>query len=107
MFKLVKDDIGTSVRATLTREHDGSAVDISSATAVLKFRKKDTTTVLATLSNSATSGQKTNGIAIFPFSEAALANSEGKYEAEIEVTFDDGTIETVYEVLDFYLRDDF
>ena len=107
MLYLVKDDIGSQVRATLTREHDGSAVDLTDSTAVLKFRAKGTTTVLATLSNSATDGQKANGIAIFSFTEAALANNEGKYEGEIQVTFDDGSIETVFEIEDFYLRDDF
>lgn len=107
MLYLVKDDIGSQIRATLTREHDGSVVDLSDATTVLKFRKKGTSTVLSTLTSSATSGQKSAGIAIFSFSEAALANDEGKYEGEIQVTFDDGTIETVFEIEDFYLRDDF
>jgi hypothetical protein len=107
MLYLVKDDIGTQIRATLTREHDGSVVDLSSATTVLKFRKKGTTSVLSSLTSSATSGQKANGIAIFSFTAAALANAEGKYEGEIEVTFSDGTIETVFEVEEFYLREDF
>jgi hypothetical protein len=107
MLYLVKDDIGTQIRATLTREHDGSVVDLSSATTVLKFRKKGTTSVLASLTSSATTGQKANGIAIFSFTAAALANAEGKYEGEIEVTFSGGTVETVFEVEDFYLRDDF
>jgi hypothetical protein len=107
MLYLVKDDIGTQIRATLTREHDGSVVDLSSATTVLKFRKKGTTSVLSSLTSSATSGQKANGIAIFSFTAAALSNAEGKYEGEIEVTFSDGTIETVFEVEEFYLREDF
>jgi hypothetical protein len=107
MLYLVKDDIGTQIRATLTREYDGSAVDLTDSTAVFKFRAKGTTTVLATLSNSATDGQKANGLAIFSFTEAALANDEGRYQGEIEVTFDDGTVETVYEIQEFYLRDDF
>ena len=31
----------------------------------------------------------------------------GYYEGEIEVTYLSGVIETLYEILEFYLRDDF
>ena len=107
MKYLVQGDIGTQVKATITREDDGSVVDLSEATTVLKFRPKGSTSLTATLTSSATTSQKTDGIAIFAFTEASLDVDEGKYQGEIQVTFDDGTIETVYEIEDFYVRADF
>lgn len=104
MFYLVKDDIGTQIKATITREDDGSAVDLSDATVVLKFRAVGSTTLLFTLTAiSATSG----GAAVFQFGNGDLDLDDGRYEGEIEATFTDGRIETVYEKLEFYLRADF
>lgn len=108
MFYLVKDDVGTQIKATLTREDDGSAVDLTSATAVvMRFRAKDTTTVLATLNNLSGADDQANGICYFVFSSGDLNVTEGKYEGEIECRFSNGNIETVYEIIEFYVRGDF
>jgi len=107
MFYLVKDDVGTQIKATITREDDGSAVDLSTATVKMYFRKKGTTTVLSTLTSSSSSSQKSAGIAVFEFGSGVLAVDEGKYEGEIEATFASGAVESVFEILDFYVRADF
>jgi hypothetical protein len=36
-----------------------------------------------------------------------LSQSAGDYEGEIEITFSDGTKETIYDLLKFKIRDDF
>lgn len=107
MKYLVQGDIGSQIAATITREDNNEAVDLTDATAVLKFRKKGTTTILSTLTFVSTAAQKSNGVAVFSFTESSLDVDEGKYEGEIQVTFDSGAIETVYEVEDFYVRADF
>lgn len=107
MYYLVKDDIGTQVKVTLTRADDGSVVDLTGSTPVMKFRAKGTTTILATLSNVSTSGDQASGIAVFEFSSGDLDVVEGKYEGEVEVTFASGAVESVYEILEFYVRADF
>lgn len=107
MFYLVQDDVGTQIKATLTRENDGSTIDLSSATVVLKFRKKGVATVLTTLTSIASAGDAANGIAVFAFGEGDLAVTEGKYEGEIEATFQNGNIESVFEILEFHVRTDF
>ena len=56
MFYLVKDDIGTQFKAVITRENDGSLVDLSSATVRMRLRAKGTTTVLVTLTSTASAG---------------------------------------------------
>lgn len=107
MFYLVKNDVGTQIKATLTRENDGSTIDLSLATVVLKFRKKGVPTVLATLTSIASSNDASNGIAVFAFDDGDLAVDEGKYEGEIEATFPNGNVESVFELLEFHIRADF
>ena len=105
---LVQGDAGSQVKATITREDTGSAVDLSDATPKLKFKKKNNSTVLSTLTSIASSADDlTNGIAIFQFASSALDITPGDYVGEIEVTFDSGNIETVYEKIDITVREDF
>ena len=107
MFYLVQDDIGTQVRATITREDDNLPADLSDATVVLKFRAKGTSTILSTIDCISSSAQLLNGEAVFQFTNGQLSVEEGKYEGEIEATFTDGRIESVFEKLEFYVRQDF
>lgn len=106
MEYLVQGDVGTQIQATITRSHDGSAVDISSSTVTMKFRKKGTTTVLSTLSNVSTGSDLTNGIAIFSFTSGTLDVDSGYYEGEISIA-ESGSIETDYEIIEFFVREDF
>lgn len=103
-IQLVQGDTGPQIKATITR--DGSAEDLSGATAVLRFRKKKTTAVLFTLSSVSTSDQLAVGELYFAFSSGQLDLDEGFYEGEIEIV-NSGVRETVYEVVDFFLREDF
>lgn len=107
MLYLVKDDVGSQIKAVLTREDDGSAVDLSSATTVMRLRAKGTSTVLLTLTSSASTSDKADGIALFVFASGDLNLAEGKYEGEIEATFTTGNVETVYELVEIYIRADF
>lgn len=105
---LVKDDNGTQVECLVIRDDTNTAVDLTGATARLKFRKRRTTTVLFTLTNIyASSATLLAGKALFEFTGENLNQAAGLYEGEIEVTFPNGNIETVFEVIKFQLRDDF
>jgi hypothetical protein len=47
-------------------------------------------------------------VAFYPASAPEmLAGDAGDYEGEIQITFVDGTIQTVYDLLKFKLREDF
>ena len=107
MFYLVKDDNGTQIKATITREDTGNTVNLENATVRLKFRAVGSSTVLSTLTSTSSSVDAAEGIAVFVFTSSDLNVPAGSYEGEIEATFDNGNIETVYEKLEFYLRDDF
>lgn len=103
-IELVQGDTGPQIKATITR--DGSAEDLTGCTAVLRFRKKKTTTVLFSLNTVSSDEQKALGDLFFVFSSGQLDLDEGFYEGEIEIV-NDGVRETVYETVDFFLREDF
>ena len=106
--KLVQGDTGPQVKVTLTRSDTGSAIDLTEAsTCKMHFRKKNSDTVLFSLSNASGSSDQSNGIAVFAFSGTQLDITPGDYEGEVEVVFNSGVRETVYETIDFVLRADF
>jgi hypothetical protein len=108
MIYLVKDDNGTQVECIVTRDNTGLPVDLTGATALLKFRRAGTSTILFTLTNiSDDQVDLEAGQAVFQFSAANLDLPGGLYEAEVEVTFANSNIETVYEIIDFQVRADF
>jgi hypothetical protein len=105
---LVKDDNGSQLECRLTRDDSNLPVDLTGATVRLKFRKKRTTIILFTLTNITIAPvDLPNGQALFEFLAANLDLDAGLYEGEIEVTFSNSNIETVYEIIDFQIRDDF
>lgn len=105
---LVQGDSGSQVKATITREDTGSAVDLTGATPRLKFKKKNTSTILSTLSSIASSSSDLqSGVAVFEFGASDLDIAPGAYVGEIEVTFGSGDIETVYEQIDIIVREDY
>lgn len=107
-YKLVQGDTAPQIKVTLTRSDTGDVIDLTGAsTCQLHFRKKNTDTVLFSLSNQSGDADKALGIAIFVFTGSQLDISAGNYEGEVEVVFNSGVRETVYETLDFVLRADF
>jgi len=107
IYTLVKKDTAPQIKATLTREDDGSVINFAGGSCLLKFKKKDTAIVLFTLTAANVGQNFEEGVAIFSFSGSNLDQDQGYYQGEIEVTHSSGVIETVYEILEFYLRDDF
>jgi hypothetical protein len=105
---LVRNDNGSQLECRLTRDDTDLPVDLTNAVVRLKFRKKKATTILFTLLNIIVpSVNLPLGQALFEFSSANLDIPEGDYEGEIEVTFANGNIDTVYELITFKVRNDF
>jgi hypothetical protein len=108
MIYLVRNDVGSQISATITREDNGLPVDLRLSTQRLRFRKAGTTAVLFTLTGeNLGESAELQGICVFTFSGANLEVDAGRYEGEIEVSFADANIETVYETVQFIVRDDF
>ena len=106
-YQLVQGDQAPQIQAVLKRQDDNSIIDFSGGSCALKFRAKGSTTTLFTLAAADVGQNFEEGKAIFSFSGTQLAIDEGYYEGEIEITYTSGSVETVFKVLDFYVRADF
>lgn len=106
-IKLVQGDTKPAIVCRLTDDTTGLALGISGATVRLKFRAAGATTLTATVTGTITDGP--NGEVVFyPASAPEMLQGEpGDYEGEIEITFADNTVQTVYDLLKFKLREDF
>ncbi|CAB5220088.1 hypothetical protein UFOVP232_44 [uncultured Caudovirales phage] len=106
-IKLVQGDTKPALVCNITDETTGSAIALTGATAVLKFRAVGASTLTATVTGSVTDAA--NGqVAFFPASAPEmLQGAAGDYEGEIQITFADNTVQTVYDLLKFKVREDF
>lgn len=106
-IKLVQGDTRPAIVCTITDETTAAAVNITGATVVLKFRPVGSTTLQATVTGTVTSGS-TGQVTFYPASTPAMLTGDaGDYEGEIEITFSDGQIQTLYDLLKFKIREDF
>lgn len=106
-IKLVQGDTKPAIVCRLTDDTTGNPLGITGATVRLKFRAAGATTLTATVTGTVTDGP--NGEVVFyPASAPEMLQGEpGDYEGEIEVTFADTTVQTVYDLLKFKVREDF
>lgn len=104
---LVQGDTGPQIKVIMTRDDTGAVQDLTGAVVKLHFRKKYTETALFSITGQSSPDEKLEGISFFAFSTGQLDLDAGEYEGEVEVVFDTGTRETIYEKLDFILRKDF
>lgn len=122
-IKLVQGDTRPQLVLSLTDDTTGDPIDVSSATVRMRFRALGSTTVLATMtatklpgrvlsdgSIDLTSPYNTSGVGgrcVLNWTSDALSQAAGDYEGEIEITFGDTTVQTVYDLLKFKLRSQF
>lgn len=122
-IKLVQGDTKPALVVSLTDENSGGAIGLNGSTVRLYFRAVGSTTILATLvgtllagivledgtinSNSPYNTPGVGGRVQFLWGTNDLTQPAGDYEGEIEITFSDGSKQTVYDLLKFKLREDF
>ena len=106
-IKLVQGDTRPALVCTITDDTTSGALDLTGCTVRLKFREVGADTLTSTITGSivnATAGQ----VVFYPASDPAmLQGAAGDYEGEIEITFGDGQVQTVYDPLKFKVREDF
>lgn len=107
IFNLVQSDTAPQVKAVITRSDTGAVVDMTGATVRMYFRAKTSTNVLFTSTAANVGDNFSNGIAVFIFTAGQLNQPEGYYQGEIEITYSNGTVETIFDLLSFYIRADF
>ena len=108
IIQVLKGDTRPQLKATVTRSDTGEAF-IGSGSINLRIRKKGTTSIISTIALDAVLSNLSSGVLVFPLS-TFLTNSnttEGFYEAEIEFTLADGSIMSVFELIDIKVREDF
>ena len=122
VIKLVQGDTRPQIVIDL-KDQDGNPINMSGATVRLYFRKSGSTTLLQTIVGTLLTGFRDSsgtlitsapynspgvgGRASFGWPAGALDVEAGNYEGEVEITFSDLTIQTVYDKLKFKLRADF
>lgn len=106
-IKLVQGDTRPAIVCTITDENTGQPIGITGATPRLRFRAAGDTTIIATVTGSVIDGAA--GKCVFHPSTAPemLQVDAGDYEGEIEITFPDQQVQTVFDLLKFKVREDF
>jgi hypothetical protein len=120
-IRLVQGDTRPQIVVSL-KASSGTAIDCSGATVRFYFRKEGSSTVLVTITGNLLTGfidstgalitvgyttPGSGGRASFSWPANALNVEAGNYEGEVEITFQDGTVQTVYDLLKFKVRADF
>lgn len=106
-IKLVQGDTRPALVIDLTDENTGQPISITGATCRLKFRAVGSESLISTIVGSVADGP--NGKVVFHWASApdTLLVEPGDYEGEIEITFADNQVQTVYDLLKFKVRADF
>jgi hypothetical protein len=107
VIRLVSGDAKPVIILTLSDESTGDPLDLSPASmsVSVRFRKKDSTTLIATI-NASNVGDGTDGKVQFDFSGGVLTGATaGAYEGEVVVTTSGVGTQTVFETLAFRVRD--
>jgi hypothetical protein len=106
-IRLVRNDTRPAIVCTITDEKTSAAISLDGVTARLKFRAVGAAELTATVTGTVTNGAQ-GQVAFYPASAPEMLQGEpGDYEGEIELTFQDGQIQTVYDQLKFKIRQDF
>lgn len=123
-YKLVRNDTGPQFILSLKDTTTGAPIDVSAAgtTIVFKFRAVGSSTIKNSISAGKLTGLLNDDGSITttaPYNVAGAGgriainwptgalDTAGEFEAEVEITFADGTIQTVYDTLKFSVREDF
>ena len=105
-IRLVKNDTAPDVDFTLTDAQTGGAINVSNAGDVVRlyFRLKGATALKATITCTKPNGGADGVVrAVWP---ALSLDTAGEFEGEIEITFSSGKKQTVYNKINFSVRDE-
>ena len=106
MLNLVQNDTGPDIEVTVCSANSNLPVNFSNSldTVRLKFKREDGTGTLRTIVGTKPNGGA-DGKVKFVWPAGALALT-GMFEAEVEITFANGKVQTVPEKLRFFIREE-
>jgi hypothetical protein len=105
-IKLVRNDTGPQLRFTITDSLTGTAIDLTGATVTLHFKAVNSDVLLFSRA-ALVVPPATNGVAVLEWQNGDLDVDAGEYVGEVEVVTGIGMRETIFNVLQFELREDF
>jgi len=106
-IKLVQGDTRPAIVCNIADDKTGLPVDVTGCTPRLKFRQAGVSTLQATVVGTVVNGP-TGQVVFYPASAPEMLQGQaGDYEGEIEITFQDGQVQTVFDLLKFKGREDF
>ena len=79
-------------------------IDLTDSTVRLRIREVGGVNIISTIVGVLSSPE--NGVVVFPFTQDSFAAS-GLFEGEVEITYVDGGIQTMYDLVKFKVRSDF
>tara|TARA_R110002074_G_scaffold286463_1_gene458235 strand:+ start:237 stop:611 length:375 start_codon:yes stop_codon:yes gene_type:complete len=117
-LKLVTGDTLPELTFTLKNSHTAASgqtldpnnsdtwapINVTGATVKFRLRELGSTTVKSTLTCTITSGSAGTVTTNFP---TGTLDTAGTFEGEIEITFSNGGIQTVYDLIKLQVRSDF
>lgn len=120
--KVVQNDTDVALTIDLIDRASGEPLDVSGATVVrLYTRAEGSSVILDTVEGDKLTGRRLpdgtldatvavpgqGGRVVFNMPTSFTARDPGLYEGEIEITFESGLIQTVYDLAKFSIRPDF
>jgi hypothetical protein len=105
-IKLVRNDTGPQLRFTLTDSLTGNPINLAGATVTLHF-KAINSDVLLFSRPAFVVPPGTSGVAVLEWQNGDLDLDAGEYVGEVEVVVNTGMRETIFNMLQFELREDF
>jgi hypothetical protein len=122
-IKLVQGDTRPQIKCVIADQTTGEPQNIAGATVLLRFKAIEESELITTLTGILLPGLEnedrtvstegfyatpgTGGRVVFVPTLEMTVNPPGNYQGELEVTFADGSIQTVYAVLKFVIRKQF
>lgn len=103
-IRLVQGDTRPALVVTLNDKDTGDVINITGATVRMKFKEENASVLADTLVGTVLDGAA--GLCKFDWGPTSLSGADGNYVGEIEITFADGGVQTVYDLLRFILRED-
>ena len=105
--KLVQGDADQSLNLNISEFPSGQKVSLTGGSVAFKFRAVGTTNTLFTKSAQIGAGAGSGDCTVV-LSSADMSNLvAGDYEAEVEVTQQSGARQTVFDPIEFRVREDF
>ena len=106
-LQLFQNDSVPEIQVVITESESGSIVDLTDTKAFLEFKKSSSATNICTLDGfQATDGDLSKGIVTFLFGPDDLYVATGDYEGHVKIQNNNGTVDTVDNVVNFHITSD-